>query len=419
MKRVLAVSSTLAVASALGLRAEQEQGTKEPAAGWSDTDYDMNGAVVIGNKEGNANRLDNAQKAWLCGNAKDVKDDNTDDFTESAINTKAGIQLLRGQPGHGSLQHLKSLDKPHLTEAERNSDWFAKDFDDLFCGPYIGKYRNARANATGYAGVCIRDNSPGYRWRGVVQTDMDARAQWVRFGNLNGNPNTPLPANLAGYQKADGKQREEEDMQNWNYQWGSGGMGNLPANWCSHYMKQFLCHVAFPQYAGPVPTNAADWKKGDSPVQADETNKNQLLVRPVCEEFCSSIMDNCNRHEGEYDSDKGFPKSIMWPFIQRTYTSTGLLDGRQLQNLNLRLDVDDNNNDDREIDESNKFWCKAWNRGFGLAQAGTGVGKGDDEGVSGLDYSMRFCATWEAGSSVMPTLALAIIGVVAVLSGAF
>jgi len=409
MKRLAALSGTLAVSSAIGLRAEQEQSTIEPDQGFSDIDFDMNGLVQPGNKAGNG--IANRFKQWRCGNAADQSENNQDVFTDSAVNGRAGIQLLRGQPGKGSLKYLKALDKASgvLTAADESQDWFKTDFSDLFCGDYISGYRNPRTGASDYAGVCLRDNTPGYRWKSIVQTDTEARTYWERFGNINGNPNVPLPAHLAGYQKADGHERPDLNASNWNYQWGSGSRGDLPANWCSHYMKQFLCHIAFPQYAGPKPPTPAEqtaWKNGNSPNVSSTKNLDLLLVRPVCQDFCVSVMDNCNRWEGEYSYDQ-----IMWDFIQTEYKSiaTGLLAGIQYQNLEKPLDIDDTKGDKREISESNAGWCKFWNRGFGLAQAGTGVGKGDDQDVDGLDGSKRFCASWEAGSSAMPTLALTVM----------
>jgi hypothetical protein len=407
------------------MRADQEQATVEPRAGFSDTDFDMLGAggapqVDPGNKDGKG--IVNRFKQWRCGNANDTSTSRYDIFTDSAINTRAGIQLLRGQPGKGTLKYLKALDKPFLTAADQSQPWFQTDFSDLFCGDYISQYRNPRTNAADYAGVCIRDNTEGYRWKSIVQTDKDARDAWIRFGNLNGNPNVPLEAKFAGYQKADGNLRPDLNMSNWNYQWGSGGRGDLPANWCSKYMKEFLCHIAFPQYAGPKPPTEAlqkEWKSGNTPRVATETNVDLLLVRPVCKEFCSSIMDNCNRHEGEYSEGAKAPKSINWAFIQRNWTSTGILSGRTYQNLTRPLDIDDTNGDDREISESNTGWCNFWNRGFGLAQSGTGVGKGDDADVEGLDGTKRFCVTWDAGSSAMPTLALTVMAFIAVVAGGF
>jgi len=418
MKRLFAFSGTLAVSSAFSIRAEQEQSTIEPDMGFSDLDFDMNGQVQPGNKAGNA--VANRFKQWRCGNAADQSEKDQDVFTTSAINTKAGIQLLRGQPGQGSLKYLKALDKPFLTTAEQSQDWFHRDQSDLFCGAYISQYRNPRTNAADYAGVCLRDNTPGYRWKSIVQTDSDVRTAWTRYGNILGNPNVPLPAEKAGYQKAGGFERPDYNKSNWNYQWGSGSRGDLPANWCSHYMKEFLCHVAFPQYAGPVPPTSAiqmQWKMGNTPMVSAEPNLDLLLVRPVCESFCASVMDNCNRWEGEYAGSG--PNSIEWEFIQRDYKSTGLLSDRMLQDLAKPLDIEDKDDNERKIPESNTGWCKFWNRGFGLAQAGTGVGKGDDQDVEGLDGTKRFCVQWEAGSSAMPTFALTVMAIIAVVAGAY
>jgi len=237
-----------------------------------------------------------------------------------------------------------------------------------------------------------------------VQADNEAKAMWEYFGNVKGSITVPLEAHHGGYQKASSNFRELNNM-SWNYRWGSGGWGSLPPNWCSNYMKQFLCHIAFPQYAGPVPAALDKWQMGETTTNVPE----EMMVRPVCDGFAETIMDNCNRAEPVYDGSKSTAKAIRWPWLQRDYAGTGYFSGTRLQDLTGIIDLDEKPDDDREFTETNKFWIDVWNRGFGLSTAGTGVGKGDDADVTGPGDSYRYCASWNAGSASVPAFALVVI----------
>eukprot|EP01065_Artemidia_motanka_P053531 TRINITY_DN9957_c0_g1_i1.p1 TRINITY_DN9957_c0_g1~~TRINITY_DN9957_c0_g1_i1.p1 ORF type:complete len:405 (+),score=124.34 TRINITY_DN9957_c0_g1_i1:61-1275(+) len=375
------------------------QRTTAPTTGWSDTTWDLTGVTVGDQSAG-----------WLCGNSNQTSGTVT---ATGAYNSKAGFQLLRGPDGHGTLEWVKATEAGALSEADRDSLWWRKTFDDLFCADYVRKYKNPRTDAADYRGVCIRDNTVGWRWKGIVQADEEARAAWEYHGNVKGSTTTPLLPSEGGYQRSTAKWRNISES-SWNVRWGSGGTTSTPADWCSAYMKQTLCHIAFPQYAGPKPTNAQDWYEGNTA----PANTAEKLVRPVCEEWADTIMDNCNRAEPQHKDDSWGSQSaeVQWVWLQTSFTGLGLFSGRSLQDLTQTVDVGEGTASAvREAKEKNSFWIIVWNRGFQLAQAGTGVGKGSDEGVGGPASSKRFCANWEAGSSIAPALVSVLLAVAAAL----
>jgi len=381
----------------------QRQHTQVPPNGWDypgyDETWDISGGYPVGNMA----------RQWVCGNDAQRDEEHTANpvwstTSEAAINAKAGFQLMRGPQRQGSLEWLKETDMRHVSEADRDSLWWRQSWDDLFCSDYVGGYLNPRAMNGGARGVCLRDVTPGHRWMSVVQADKEAKALWEYFGNVKGSIVVPLEAHHGGYQKASENFRELNNK-SWNYRWGTGSWGSLPPNWCGNYMKQFLCHIAFPQYAGPAPSNMPAWVAGDTTPASHE----EKMVRPVCDGFAETIMDACNRAEPIYDAPAAAVKKIAYPWLQRDYAGSGYFSGTRLQDLTQKIDKGEKADDMREFSETNAFWISVWNRGFGLSASGTGVGKGDDADVIGPEYSHRFCAVWEAGSTSVPALALVVI----------
>eukprot|EP01062_Namystynia_karyoxenos_P000162 TRINITY_DN1004_c0_g3_i1.p2 TRINITY_DN1004_c0_g3~~TRINITY_DN1004_c0_g3_i1.p2 ORF type:complete len:442 (+),score=157.20 TRINITY_DN1004_c0_g3_i1:99-1424(+) len=406
---------------------EQRQATfapRLPTAGWGleqfdqlNVPYDSSNPVnptafLIGDQNGdgqlsaNGNGEEEIYDQWHCGNRRELTGAPGlagTQIAEGAVNSKAGIQLLKGKAGMGTLDWVKDAERGQVPDVDQQSDWYKMSFSSLFCADYVGKYRNPRS--TNFAGVCIRDNTKGNRWRSIVQADREAKAAWEYFGNILGSVVTPLTAENGGYQKATPEYRPATNN-SWNTRWGSGGYGSLPPNWCAEYMKEMICHISFPQYAGPTPTDQAAWIAGNTPYSASDTNIDQRHVRPVCGDWCGSIMDLCNRAEPRYDQTEGTTADYAYPWLQDNYTGMGLLKGYNLQNLSRKIQPGENyvRGNLREYGESNGFWCDIWNSGYHIAQAGTGVGYGSDQDLEGPEDSSRFCASWNAAPGFAPAL---------------
>lgn len=484
---------------------------------------------------------------WRCGNAptKTMGAEYTTEQQFISWSPWAGIEILRGDNGHKSLDWVRQEELANqLSSANCNTPectarrQVAKEttFSDLFCGDYLSRYLNPRKGAGDYAGVCIRDLRQGRRWDAIVTADKDAKKHWERFGNVEGNLahhftwegtliTTQLPASKGGYMKSAPLFRTTSNR-SMNTLWGSGGVGSVPANWCGAYMKEMLCHVAFPQYAGGAPDadKTETWNKcldgaalagadpttgtlapadtdagqaagpqntqghwyrmatatnpnGNNPDQTmrGQCPSNGALVRPVCAGTCDSMFGICNRFEAYYCEGKSGTESgpckRAFSELQTTYSgnpagtqpymnlgplhyvnqqpvrynqclhgdcnedgtpdfSAGVrasvatcynnlgvvvpctderLRSNNAESVSWPYVLEDKELKGRKFKETNQLWCEMWNRGFGLAQAGTGVGVGWDEGVEAPDGSARFCATWSSSSRFVPTLLLTAI----------
>ncbi|KAJ9455656.1 hypothetical protein DIPPA_07473 [Diplonema papillatum] len=269
--------------------------------------------------------------AWRCGNA----------LNSNAFNPLAGVVELKAS----SLDHVRT-DPAELAglSAEDLAKVQQKSFSDLFCYEYLARYQND-IEENGTPGVCIRDATVGQKWLSILATDDETKMVWEMFGTSY------------GYQKAAPKFKEQED--DGNLRWGSGRTGSVPANWCANFMKDMLCHVAFPQFADTRASIATGTGVG-------------TLVRPVCSDDCENLMDNCNRHQPDpYEN-------VEVPWLQGFESDT-------------------------EESLDNVLYCKAWNKGYHLARAGTGVAEGDD------NNDVDFCATFESSSALYPMVAVTII----------
>ena len=252
---------------------------------------------------------------WRCGHT-DGEDNENSKIVDAYGNGKAGIVFLR----EGSLNYLRNSEEYEavstMTDARRAQRMNVDFYQDLFCGAYISGYKNP--NADGLAGVCIRNNATGSKWDSIVEADNAAAARWAYFSSIN------------GYQKSV-KAEHTPSSDDFNTLWGSGRSGDSPNNWCSEYMKEMICHISFPQWAGQY----SDLGSADF----DGTRNKGHLVRPVASSTCTSMMDNCNRQEP-------FPYSGVVDFIR---TVVG-------------------NDDDADESRDNSFYCKAWNLGYDIAQ---------------------------------------------------
>ena len=257
----------------------------------------------------------NLDTAWRCGHAlyRGVVDSDSQvaaDSTNAVQNPKAKVVLLKDR----SLNYIRSdtLDMQGLTadeKAARNN----QDYGALFCSEYVSGYKNPAFGGQG--GVCIRDGTPGKMWDAIVAADNEAKALWELFGTSE------------GYMKSTPKAKTIDNAENAKF--GSGHSGDNPANWCSAYMKELLCHVAFPQWTG----TRSEWE--DTTMTA-VTGKGQR-VRPVGLSECTGMMDTCNRHQPEpYNAE------VSW--------------------INVFFPTEGKNKLD------NKLYCEAWNKGFGLAR---------------------------------------------------
>eukprot|EP01061_Rhynchopus_euleeides_P041561 TRINITY_DN72738_c0_g1_i1.p1 TRINITY_DN72738_c0_g1~~TRINITY_DN72738_c0_g1_i1.p1 ORF type:complete len:349 (+),score=112.00 TRINITY_DN72738_c0_g1_i1:93-1049(+) len=284
-----------------------------------------------------------ANSHWRCGHTwgQDTE------INKPVVNLNAGIVFLE----QGSLNYLRNSETEEgvssLTDEQRAARMAVDFTKDLFCGEYVSRYLNP--DADNLAGVCIRNTTVGQKWNSILEADTEAKAAWEWFG-------TP-----EGYQKST---PEEHGTPSPDYMklWGSGRSGNSPANWCGAYMKEMLCHIAFPQWAGNVTELNHRFFPGAPLGQR---------VRPVSSGSCSTLMNNCNRRQPKPLSDA--------PAWLTTYLP---------------------NNGEEDMD--NGFYCDAWNRGLHLARAGTGVGAGADEEDS------KYTAEWEASSSLTPIGFLAV-----------
>eukprot|EP01063_Lacrimia_lanifica_P039143 TRINITY_DN8524_c0_g1_i1.p2 TRINITY_DN8524_c0_g1~~TRINITY_DN8524_c0_g1_i1.p2 ORF type:complete len:321 (+),score=145.57 TRINITY_DN8524_c0_g1_i1:60-1022(+) len=270
---------------------------------------------------------------WRCGNPERLYDGNDkiekmpNGEANPYRNTKAGIQLLR----EGSLDHLRPADAK-----------YNKAFSELFCASYIARYRNPNDPAN--PGVCVRnmDTAANELWEGILDADREAEETHKLF------------ATKYDYQRTAAKYKKSPNP-DYSAMWGSGRDGANPNNWCSAYMREMLCHVAFPQFAGDAVSNITAANRG-----------NGAHVRPVGREKCLSMMDNCNRHQPiPYEN-----ANVTWlenmPYIEH------------------------------QQDMDNSLYCDSWNRGFHIAKAGTGVAAGENEDEE------AFVALWDSSSALTP-----------------
>jgi len=284
-------------------------------------------------------------RGWRCGNPKVLGGDHGDVNGSEWQNKQAGIVFLK----EGSIDHVRTKDAP----AHRTT------FDDLFCASYLRGYKNPTDAKN--PGVCIRNNlDVGKKWDSIVAADADAKAHHEMYGTAN------------DYQRTAAKHKSSPNS--FQTMWGSGAEGSNPNNWCSAYMKEMMCHVAFPQFSG----NA---EQVTGTATAESAEGFEAFVRPVGVEACESMMDNCNRR---------------WP---RPYKATidELTDEAGRPALTFTQMI---------LDQDNTMWCSIWNRGFGLAQAGTGVAGGD------FASDPRETAEWDSASALTPIGFLALAATV-------
>eukprot|EP01064_Diplonema_japonicum_P007911 TRINITY_DN1550_c2_g1_i2.p1 TRINITY_DN1550_c2_g1~~TRINITY_DN1550_c2_g1_i2.p1 ORF type:complete len:353 (+),score=113.73 TRINITY_DN1550_c2_g1_i2:70-1059(+) len=308
-----------------------------------------------------ANRRQDAANGyfgWQCGHSQ-VFENNTNPSTEDLKevqdlhNSNAGIVFLVD----GSIDHVRT-DAAELAAAgaTKQAQYLANDFASLFCYDYISGYKNP--NEFGEPGICIRDYTVGNKWEAVLAADVAAKELWNYLGTSY------------GYQKSVAVQKNKPATNDYATLWGSGASGSNPSNWCGAYMKETACHMAFPQFA-------------------DVTNSTNLVnnglgsrVRPVCKDWCNTVLENCNRREpGCYECSQDWINAAS----ERNYS----------------------------VNMDNSLFCDAWNKGigmFGETRAGTGVGAGAD------DENEEFCAMWDASSTLTPmTFAAVVLAVVATL----
>ena len=260
------------------------------------------------------------QDEWVCGNAAYSRV--ADDWV--AERRDAGIVLLEGE----------SLDYLRLASAERArvsdvmlKEWDSRPFDSLFCSRYLMRYRTPSIPSR-IGGVCIRNDTVGARYSSILEADANARTVWEWFGTSE------------NYQRSAPKVKDLDPTSEF-VRWGTGHSGTSPANWCSAYMREMLCHIAFPQFAG------TEQDLHPSQVSGRSYQDQGARVRPVCRDACLTLMDNCNRREPN-------PASQILP---------------QIVEASTRITANSvYNTDDADVELSNSNWCKIWNKGVGVAQ---------------------------------------------------
>eukprot|EP01059_Diplonema_ambulator_P008563 TRINITY_DN1821_c0_g1_i2.p2 TRINITY_DN1821_c0_g1~~TRINITY_DN1821_c0_g1_i2.p2 ORF type:complete len:338 (+),score=119.71 TRINITY_DN1821_c0_g1_i2:67-1080(+) len=320
----------------------------------------MPAAVMAGIKASQEQDFTNGYSAWRCGHWNSSSYGNTPSTSaekelEALMNPDAGIVFLKD----GSLDYIRvdSAELAALDDATK-AKYLASDFSSLFCYDYIKGYKNAAGEPDAPAGMCIQNINVGSKWEAILTADNAARETWNWFGTQY------------GYQKSVGVYKTHPTP-DYMTMWGSGRSGSNPSNWCGVYMKQTLCHVAFPQYA----ENTTEANLKDNGLGA--------MIRPVCSDWCNTVMDNCNRREPVcYKCSQDWINNFTNP-------STGLTTGKT---YSLKTD--------------NSMYCDAWNKGYGewnLVRAGTGIGAGPD------DNDEKYCAQWDAAPTVGPLSLVAVV----------
>eukprot|EP01060_Flectonema_neradi_P007011 TRINITY_DN14846_c1_g1_i1.p1 TRINITY_DN14846_c1_g1~~TRINITY_DN14846_c1_g1_i1.p1 ORF type:complete len:331 (+),score=64.09 TRINITY_DN14846_c1_g1_i1:42-1034(+) len=301
---------------------------------------------------------------WICGHALISGDGEWLRRTPTA-----GILIIDPVSG---LDYIRRDEKEtRWASQEELARWDSKQYRNLFCHEYLSQYKTPTLSSR-LGGVCVRNITEGGKWNAILEADKEAQELHEHF------------ATQYGYQKSAPKYKDPE-LDAGHLTWGSGSTGSSPANWCHQYMKQMLCHIAFPQFAGNeddlamTPTSFA-YTNGGAP------------VRPVCSEDCKSMMDNCNRRQ----------PCPSTQFVQ------DLFDAGNAATINPGM-FDPSQDGEEEL--TNDYYCASWNRGIGLARAGTGVGEGT------FDNEEAYCAKWDSSAVTSPFTALVVaaMAVVALL----
>jgi len=256
-------------------------------------------------------------------------------------------------------------------------------YDDLFCSGYLNRYKDG-VSGTGEGKVCVRGagaeatSSDWYKLSlteqqtlirtGALAADADAHAKWNLFGDKYGYEKVPgVSKNPAS------RESRDRDVLLWGT--GSDAGDDIPTNWCSHHMKAMLCHVAFPQ--GDTKTYTKEEKLNPTPRD----------VRPVCMGNCLKLLRNCNRRQPtdeELSSDYR-PLTKVHQHVKQTRTKTETRTNPKTDvdyKYEYEVTRDDYGISDYDITLTNSNYCKMWNNGADLADAGTGVSDGGDECVS-------------------------------------
>ena len=258
---------------------------------------------------------------WVCGQAL-VSGDNK----WLARTPTAGILLIDSISG---LDYYRTDPKEtRWGSSEDIARWDSMPYSKLFCSSYLSQYKTPSLSSR-IGGVCVRNITEGGKWNAVLEADNEVRQLHAHFATQH------------GFARSSPRQKDA-DPNSGSLLWGSGATGSNPANWCDAYVKQMLCHIAFPQFAG----NEADLTGAAGSFTALNGG---APVRPVCGDACDTIMDNCNRKEPN----------------PRSQTLTALLEAGARATINPG---DFDASDDGKEELSNGYYCASWNRGIGLAR---------------------------------------------------
>ena len=121
---------------------------------------------------------------------------------------------------------------------DQMKDVVGNQWQIMFCSSYLNGYKDGTdvqppysiPTAPGSGAACVRDQTRD----SILEADRQAREHFIRFGTENGYPSSYAIS-------------KDEPISVAFARWGTGGEGDVPANWCSVYMKNMLCAVAFPQ----------------------------------------------------------------------------------------------------------------------------------------------------------------------------
>eukprot|EP01065_Artemidia_motanka_P004429 TRINITY_DN120_c5_g1_i1.p1 TRINITY_DN120_c5_g1~~TRINITY_DN120_c5_g1_i1.p1 ORF type:complete len:407 (+),score=135.86 TRINITY_DN120_c5_g1_i1:84-1223(+) len=213
-------------------------------------------------------------------------------------------------------------------------------WDGMFCRSYLSKYKTGTSGAeAGSGAACVRAPTK----QAILNADRDAKMHHRKFATSSGMAwGYPSSYGLVGGNASD-------EVMNF----GTGRGGDAPANWCGSFMRDMLCHVAFPQVLGTVNNS-----------ESGVTKLFEGRLRVVDGDSCDSLMEVCVRRQPPSDETSN---DFIPPELDNVHAAvfdTVLANNAALTTAQGKLGKQ------MKIDA----WCELWRSGWGLSRAGTGVG---------------------------------------------